>query len=228
MIILNSEKEDYHVHSLNFSDGMNTIDELVRFSGEIGMKKLAIADHSQAALNALGWSKKNPREVLKRWKNIYNEVEVLFGVEADLLNEQGDICAHIQGFQGDFTILSYHPNVYRGDKKKLSEAYLRAIEKHHAILSVIGHLYVNCQGVDIAAVIASANTHHIPLELNCFYLISKRDLDENALNLVLEQADQIYVNSDAHTLAELKESRKQGFRYLEQIQGEWTGQGLKV
>lgn len=228
MKILNSEKEDYHVHSLNFSDGMNTIDELVRFAGRIGMKKLVIADHSQAALDALGWSKKNPREVLNRWKNIHNEVEVLFGVEADLLNEQGDICAHIQGIQGDFTILSYHPKIYAGDKQQLTEGYLRAIEKHHEILSAIGHLYVNCQRVDIAAVVASANHYQIPLELNCFYLVSKRDLDENALNRVLERADRIYVNSDAHTLAELKESRKQGFRYLEQIQGEWTGQGLKV
>lgn len=66
------------------------------------------------------------------------------------------------------------------------------------------------------------------LELNCFYLVSKRDLDEKALDLVLERADRIYVNSDAHALAELKESRKQSFRYLEQIRGEWTGQGLKV
>lgn len=50
MKIINLENEDYHIHSFNFSDGWNTIDEIVRYSGEIGMKKIAICDHSGAWL----------------------------------------------------------------------------------------------------------------------------------------------------------------------------------
>jgi histidinol phosphatase-like PHP family hydrolase len=193
---------------------MNTIDEIVQFAAQIRMKKLVITDHSQAALDALHGSKKNPREVLQRWKNVHNDVQVVFGVEADLLNEQGDICAEIQGLWGDFTILSYHPKVYSGDKGRLTEAYVHALEKHHQIIDAIGHLYVNCRGLDVQNIVFLANAYKIPLELNCFYLASKRDVDEKALDIILEHADQLYVNSDAHTLYELKEARQVGFKLL--------------
>ena len=49
--VLNTIHEDYHVHSLNYSDGMNTIDEIVQYAGKIGMKKIVITDHSQALID---------------------------------------------------------------------------------------------------------------------------------------------------------------------------------
>ena len=39
MEIINPGNEDYHIHSINFSDGLNTIDEIVKFAGEIGLTK---------------------------------------------------------------------------------------------------------------------------------------------------------------------------------------------
>ena len=50
--VLNTIHEDYHIHSLNFSDGFNTIDELVQQAGKIGLRKIIITDHSQAAIDA--------------------------------------------------------------------------------------------------------------------------------------------------------------------------------
>jgi hypothetical protein len=35
MKVLNTIHEDYHIHSLNYSDGMNTIDEIVQYAGKI-------------------------------------------------------------------------------------------------------------------------------------------------------------------------------------------------
>ena len=155
--VLNTEKEDYHVHSLNFSDGMNTVDEVVKFAGEIGMKKIVFTDHSQALLDANGLAKKGMRGVAKLWKNVHNDVEVIFGVEADLLNEKGDICAQIQGIQGDFIILSFHKESFSGDAKRLTEAYINAIKRHHEMIDCIGHLDVNCENVDVKKVVEAAN-----------------------------------------------------------------------
>ncbi|HJX05255.1 MAG TPA: PHP domain-containing protein [Candidatus Nanoarchaeia archaeon] len=220
-IILNTEQEDYHMHSFNYSDGLATIDEMARFAGELGMKKIVITDHAQTTFEREGYFKKSSRRLIKekRWKNVYNNVEVSFGVEADLLNEQGDICADIQGIRmpGEFIILSYHENTYNGDKEKVTEAFINAIEKHHKIISCIGHLYLDCEKIDLAKVVEQANKFRIPLELNCRYLVSGRpDVDMNALKLMLDQADSIYVNSDAHTLWELKELRKGGFKFLKE------------
>jgi len=72
--IINPGNEDFHIHSLNYSDGMNTIDEIVKYSGEIGLTKIAITDHCQEHLNKRNFIKKNHYNIIDRWKNVYNEV----------------------------------------------------------------------------------------------------------------------------------------------------------
>ena len=81
MEIVNNEFEDFHMHSLTFSDGLNSIDEIVKFAGDIGLKKIAITDHCQAYLDARGYVKKSSYGIIKRWQNVFNEVEVIFGIE---------------------------------------------------------------------------------------------------------------------------------------------------
>ncbi|HBB03870.1 TPA: hypothetical protein DCZ39_03140 [Patescibacteria group bacterium] len=61
MKILNTIHEDYHMHSINYSDGMNTIDEIVQYAGKIGLKKITITDHSQFAQDKTGFSQRNRR-----------------------------------------------------------------------------------------------------------------------------------------------------------------------
>jgi len=96
MEIINSETEDYHIHSLNFSDGMNTVDEIVKYAGEIGLTKIAITDHCQMHLDNRKFHKKNHYNMIERWKNVHNNVEVIFGIEDDILNEDGDVSMDIQ------------------------------------------------------------------------------------------------------------------------------------
>ena len=62
MQIVNPRGEDYHMHSLNFSDGLATINELVQFAGFLGLKKIAITDHSRDATNKLGFNRKSIRK----------------------------------------------------------------------------------------------------------------------------------------------------------------------
>ncbi|MBW2991375.1 PHP domain-containing protein [Candidatus Woesearchaeota archaeon] len=213
MKILNTEKEDYHVHSINYSDGLNTIDEMVRFAGEIGMKKIVFTDHSQKGNEKEGKSLTCFRSAAQRWKNVHNDIEIVFGVEADLLNEKGDICDDIQGIKGDFIILSYHPEIYQGAKKKLTQAFINAIERHHKIINAIGHLHAFSEDIDILVVVEHANKYDIPLEFNCRYLNPKWG-DVKRAKLMLSKAKSIYVNSDAHTLVELRDGRKKGFDFL--------------
>jgi hypothetical protein len=42
------------------------------------MKRVAITDHSQATLEA---GTRNYRVNLKRWKNMHNDLDIIFGVE---------------------------------------------------------------------------------------------------------------------------------------------------
>ena len=97
MEIINPGNEDFHMHSINFSDGFNTIDEIVKYAGEIGLSKIAITDHNQAYLDQKNFPRRTYRHIIKRWQNVINDVEVVFGVEADILNSKGDVCSDIQG-----------------------------------------------------------------------------------------------------------------------------------
>lgn len=213
MKILNTEKEDYHLHSFNFSDGLSTIDEIARFAGEIGMKKIAITDHSQFCLDKSVYGKKSARTIVTRWKNVFNDVEVIFGVEGDLINEDGDCCFDIQGKEGDFRILSYHREIYAGNHSKVADGFIKAIQRYHDKISVIGHLCAGLNHDDALRVIKEANKHKVPLELNAKYFL----FDPEKWRVLLDNAEQIYINSDAHTLWELKTRRKDAREKLREM-----------
>lgn len=216
MKIVNPGKEDYHIHSLNFSDGMSTVDEIVKFAGEIGMTKITITDHCQWHIDKRNFILKNYYSMLDRWKNIHNNVEVKFGIEADLLNESGDVCMDIQGITSETMILSSHPYpIYSGDPNKINLGYSNAIERYHNKITFIGHpcskyfeKYIN-----ILELTEVCNKYEIPMEFNCANFANNRT-NLNNLKIMLDNCNQIYVNSDAHTLNEIKDLRDIGFLFL--------------
>ena len=214
---------DFHVHSSTFSDGFNSIDELVIAAGKLEYQKIAITDHSQDLLDAYGLARKTHYDIISsgRWENIHNEVKVIFGIEADLLNEKGDICNQIQGHKPDFMILSAHKKVYSGELDKIKLAYLSAIERYGKRINLLGH-FCNKQitnfleNEDIIEIVKLANSYEIAFEINCANLVyGKTDLEK--LKLMLDNARLIYVNSDAHTMNELLSIRKEGFDYVEAL-----------
>ena len=213
MKILNPGPEDYHIHSITFSDGWNSVDEIVKYTGEIGMTKIAICDHSAALLKADGLLKKTYRSPCKRWQNVYNSVEVIFGVEADLLNESGDVCMEIDGIEGDFIILSYHEEVFKSDSKKVAAGFINAIKRYHDKIDCIGHVRIGLEELDALKVIQTANEYNIPLELNAKYFVK---YPEN-WRVLLDNADRFYVNSDAHVLSDLRDVRNEAFQLLKQM-----------
>ena len=199
---------DLHTHSLQFSDGLNTIDELVQMAGRLGLKKLAITDHSDARTYPLVAF----RVLIDRYQNVLNDVEVILGVEGDLLNDEGDICTTIQKQDSEFAILSAHRDNFKGDHKNVTAAYIKAMERHHRKIQFIGHPCDGFKDVNIEELTVAANKYAIPLELNVANLVYKRS-DLEKVDTMLSIADQIVVNSDAHSLADMA-ARAKGFDYL--------------
>jgi len=220
MKIISTIDEDHHLHSFNFSDGMNTIDTIVEMAPSFGLKKITITDHSQALLDHFNYARKCSRSVaIKRWENIYNDIVVNFGVEADLLDENGTICDHIQGKSSDGIILAAHKEIYRGNKDLMTQGYIRAIKQNHEKIMFIGHLDAKIYApyVDVAKVIEVANNYGIPLEFNCANHIDDGKIDRDNQKILLAKADKIIVNSDAHTLNELRDLRKIGYDFLRKM-----------
>lgn len=139
-------------------------------------------------------------------------------MEGDVINEQGDVCLEIQGLKPDLILLAIHPDCYLSNPSTVTTGLLRAIEKHHHEIACICHPYDRNQCgeyFDIKQIVDIANHYHIPIEFNAKTLYAGNVIEEK-LDYVLENADEVYVNSDAHTLRDLKELRKFAFAYLKE------------
>lgn len=220
MKIINLDWRDYHIHSMSFSDWMNTIDEIVKYAWEIWLTEIAITDHSDTSMEILTRkfqvSKNAFRYMIKIWKNIHNNVNVIFWVEADILNENWDIDDKVQGYESEFINLSAHIDVYNWDIETINKAYENAIKKHYKKIKCICHpcsIPNFWEVVDIKTLVNLANKYSVALEVNWKYLMNwQTNLDK--LHYLIQNTDRIYINSDAHCLYELKESRKFVINFL--------------
>ena len=218
MRIINPWSEDFHMHSLNFSDWMCSIDEIVQFAWKIWLTKIVITDHSQELLNNWNMWMKNLRRVLKRRKNVHNNVDVRFGVECDVMDDYWNVCRDIQWIKSDFNVLSLHKSVFKWNIKNVTQTWINCIKKYHKNISLIWHpcKTSSSEYLDIGLFTKIVNEYKIPLELNCANLVNWRT-DIQRLNKMLWIANEIYVNSDAHTLWELQNVRNEWFKYLQKL-----------
>ncbi|MDR0369155.1 MAG: hypothetical protein LBH96_01055 [Candidatus Peribacteria bacterium] len=121
--------------------------------------------------------------------------------------------------EGKFTILSVHRNSYQAEHTTTTKGLLNAIERHHDKIDIIGHPYDTKElgeYINIKEVVELANHYHIPLEFNNGTFAKNNDIRENVIYM-LENAEQIYVNSDAHSLSSMRKLRKECFDFLEEI-----------
>lgn len=215
-------ESDFHIHSL-FSDWLNTIDEIVKYAWEIWLKKIAITDHSDATMKKYKekfWIYQSYSKYIFdiAWKNIWNDVEVVFWVEADLLNKNWDVCFTIQWIESEFNILALHKWLYEDDYNSITEWFINAIEKYHDKIDLIAHLddvFQWAEYVDIEKIVNCANKYNIPFEFNAYTFINWNS-DEKKLRYILDNANEIYINSDAHSLYQLRDYRKIVFDYLKE------------
>jgi histidinol phosphatase-like PHP family hydrolase len=235
MILVNDpNREDYHMHTSTFSDGENTAEEIVGVAGEIGLIKIAITDHSRMILDSYirNWKvdmepKENRDKFKERWQRTHeNGVEVIVGLEADLLDGEGNICDFNWDprFKEDWLILSAHAYGYHGEESKVMQGYLKAIQKYGERIKIIGHPYCSRDfplDTNMRELAKAANDHGIAGEINgkCFGKPEKprsNIADYDLLNEMLEYFDRIVINSDAHSLNSLRHGRKQGTAYFNQ------------
>jgi histidinol phosphatase-like PHP family hydrolase len=211
---------DLHTHTFTFSDGMNSVDEMVVAAGLAGLKRMALTDHSLAHQRHYGLQIKTLGANRWRWRNIHNDVKVLWGVEADIISEDGEVCFESPYLGDEVVILSLHEAVYSGsngtDLREVTKAYVMALEKYHERITSLGHICAKgtSEYLDVPRVLEVARNYGIYPELNCANLVfGKTDLKK--LDILLRESPKIHLNSDAHNVGEMQGTlRRAGFEYL--------------
>ena len=81
----NSIKGDFHIHT-NWSDGNNSIEEMVEMAKEMGYKYIAITDHSLVAKGKVEMNEEKFMRQIKKINDIqkFYDIKIIKGIEIDI------------------------------------------------------------------------------------------------------------------------------------------------
>lgn len=191
----------FHIHT-EYSDGLNTVEQVARACMERGYSYVGISDHSRSAGYAGGLS----IDDLKRQSGEIDEVSeklkgfrIFKGIESDILPDgsldyPGKVLEKL-----DFVIASVHSG-FNMDEKKMTERIIKAIENPHT--TMLGHptgrLLLARDGyhVDMAKVTDACAENGVIIELNANP--HRLDIDWRLIPMAREKGVMIAINPDAH------------------------------
>ncbi|HIE59464.1 MAG TPA: DNA polymerase/3'-5' exonuclease PolX [Hydrogenothermaceae bacterium] len=203
-------KGDMHVHS-NWSDGVNSIDEIIRFVKErYKYEYIIITDHSKSQRVAHGLDENRilkEIEEIKKLNKLIGFDFIKIGTEVDILLDGSldfpdEILAKL-----DFVVASVHSHFKRDNTDRI----LKAMENPY--VNVIGHPTGRLIGVregyplDLDIVIKKAKETGTALEINCQPL--RMDIEDTWIRRAVEEGVMLVISTDSHNLGSF-EYMKQG------------------
>ncbi len=162
---------DLHMHT-TFSDGRDTVREMVAACCALGYEYIAITDHSEHAaasrtLNAQ--SLERQRDEIARLREQFPQIAILHGIEADILEDGRIDCPDATLETLDIVLASLHERG-RHDGRQLTGRCLQAIR--HPLVSIITHPQNQIVGrragydMDFAAIYEAAARTGTALEID--------------------------------------------------------------
>jgi DNA polymerase (family 10) len=200
-----------HAHT-TWSDGQNTLREMVEACIERGFSYLGITDHSKVAAYAGGLSeeqlKQQGEEIARLNEEFAGRLHILKGTECDILRDgsldySNEVLASL-----DFVVASIHSN-FTLSREEQTQRMVRAIANPN--VDIIGHptgrILLGRAGydLDMDAVIDAAAEHGVCIEINAHP--SRLDLDWRLVRRARDKGIKIPINPDAHTLAGIDDMR---------------------
>ncbi len=205
LITFDDIKGDLHIHT-DWSDGVNSIDDMIKKAKELGYEYIAITDHSKSLAIAGGLAEKELRKQVEKIQEI-NELEkkkpgdfkVFSGIEVDIL-EGGKLDYSDRVLEElDFVIASIHQGF--GQKKEhITKRILSAMENEHvkAIGHPLGRLINKREAhhLDFYKLMEKAEETETAFEINSS--IDRLDLPYYLIKDALEFEIEFIISTDAH------------------------------
>lgn len=203
LVELKDIKGDFHMHS-NWSDGLNTLEEMVEACYQLGYEYMVIGDHSQSARVANGLDPARYKEqfkLIERLNQYYNPkgFYILRGCEVDILPDGSLDLPDSLLEEFDFVVASIHSRFNQDNTYRI----LKAME--NPFVNLIGHptgkAYGTRQGypLDMERIIQMAKETNTALELNTY----RADLSPENIRRCMEVGVMIAVVTDAHSTKHL-------------------------
>lgn len=205
LITLNDIKGDLHVHS-TWSDGINSIEEVVKAAEKLGYDYIGITDHSQSLKVANGVTIKNVEKKCKQIKKINKNstITVLCGTECDILKD-GSLDYPDETLKTfDYVGIGIH-SLFKMNKNQATQRILTALDNPyvtflaHPTCRMIGHR----EGfdLDLDSLFKKAVETNTFLEINAFP--DRLDLNDINIKRAKEKGVQFIIGSDSHSIQHL-------------------------
>ncbi|MGB9839716.1 DNA polymerase/3'-5' exonuclease PolX [Thermovenabulum sp.] len=201
-------KGDLHMHS-DWSDGIDSIEELAQKAMELGYEYIAITDHSKSLKIANGLDEERLKRQIYHIKNLnakYKNFVILTGIEVDILSDE------ILDFEDeilkelDIVVASIHTG-FKQDKDKLTRRIIMAMENPY--VKIIGHPTGRLLGkrekyeLDLDKIIEKAFETNTALEINS--TPDRLDLVDVYAKRAKEKGVKLVINTDAHEKGALQD-----------------------
>ena len=192
-----------HSHS-NWSDGMNTIEEMAQECMKRGYEYLVISDHSQTAFYANGLKEDRVREQQRYIDELNNRLKpfkIFKSIESDILNDGSLDYPEDVLKTFDLVIASVHSNLKMTEEKAMTRL-IKAIENPYT--RILGHmtgrllLSRNGYPVDHKKIIEACLANNVVIEINAHP--RRLDMDWKWIGYAMEKGVLLSIDPDAHAL----------------------------
>jgi putative hydrolase len=202
-------KSDFHLHTVMSGHAFCTVTECVAEASKKGIDIIGITDHGPSMKHS---AHEGYFEMAKRLPKNINNVVVLFGCEANVIDIDGtlDISKKTQSLL-DIVMVGLHERTpYRGfSEKDNTNALVSAISKN--AIHIVSHPFRPNFPVNVKALAETAISNHVLLEINKHIVlnaISAHDSNKISKETITKTAEMVRVlqshnigyiiNSDAH------------------------------
>ncbi|MHA1770138.1 MAG: PHP domain-containing protein [Candidatus Thorarchaeota archaeon] len=191
---MQSDRQDLHTHT-TFSDGSNTVEEVIDRAAQVHLDVLAITDHFWPSLGSIKGGIniiEERRAIIEQVASQYPKLRVLDGVEVDIQSD-GTFAPVAGGLdQFDIVIGSFH---YYCDSTQWASVMLRALRLNS--FHILGHWdgYLSSYRPEDGATVAKALAESgVAIELSSRYVTEREDF----LIMARDEGCVFTLGSDSH------------------------------
>lgn len=206
LVKLDDIRGDLQMHT-TYTDGTNTLAEMVEACVARGYQYIAITDHTKAVRVAGGLTKagfhKQSREIDALQKK-FKDIVIFKGAEVDILDDGSlDLDDEALG-ELDFVVASVHSR-FNMTKTAMTRRIVLALQ--HPRVHVFGHPTGRLIGkrdpyaVDMAAIVKVARDNGVWLEVNA--QPDRLDLNDLNVRMAKDAGVKLVISTDAHRIEEL-------------------------
>ncbi|RME55571.1 DNA polymerase/3'-5' exonuclease PolX, partial [Candidatus Woesearchaeota archaeon] len=210
LVELKDIKGDLHMHT-NYSDGFNTIEEMIKAAKQLGYEYINLTDHSPTETVAHGLNvdrlnerNKEIRKVAKKVKGI----KVFIGSEVDILKDGSLDYDDSVLKKLDIVVASVHRN-FKMSKEKMTERIVQAVSNKH--VKILAHPMTRKLNerepitFDVKTVFDECIKNNVAIEINS--QPKRLDLDFMHVKQAKEMGAKFVINTDAHSVNQLNNIR---------------------